>query len=59
MLHSIPVVGQSVENQFKSQLDEAAHDITNAGYIVALEGAGFSVESGLPPYRGPGGLWTK
>ena len=55
MLHSIPVVGQSVENQFKSQLDEAAHDITNAGYIVALEGAGFSVESGLPPYRGPGG----
>ena len=50
---------ESVENQFKSQLDEAAHDITNAGYIVALAGAGLSVESGIPPYRGPGGLWTK
>ena len=50
---------ESVENQFKSQLDEAAHYITNAGYLVALAGAGLSVESGIPPYRGPGGLWTK
>ena len=26
--------------------------------IVVLTGAGISVASGLPPYRGPGGLWT-
>jgi len=26
--------------------------------IVVLTGAGISVGSGLPPYRGPGGIWT-
>ena len=28
-----------------------------ANHIVLLTGAGVSVGSGLPPYRGPGGLW--
>src|SRR5207247_2559835 len=30
-----------------------------ARYVIALTGAGLSVESGIPPFRGPGGLWTR
>jgi len=42
-----------------SKLDEAAEVILAADYVIALTGAGMSVESGIPPFRGPGGLWTK
>jgi NAD-dependent deacetylase len=37
----------------------AARMMTEARYPIALTGAGMSVESGVPPFRGPGGLWTK
>jgi NAD-dependent deacetylase len=37
----------------------AARLIVEAEYPIALTGAGMSVESGIPPFRGPGGLWTK
>jgi len=36
-----------------------ATDIQNAQNIVAFTGAGISAESGIPTYRGEGGLWTK
>src|SRR5690242_11372335 len=38
---------------------QAAQSLLTAEYITALTGAGISVESGIPPFRGPGGLWTK
>lgn len=38
---------------------QAACDIRNAGHVIALTGAGMSVESGIPPFRGKGGLWEK
>jgi NAD-dependent deacetylase len=37
----------------------AAQMLTESRYPIALTGAGMSVESGIPPFRGPGGLWTK
>lgn len=42
-----------------ADLQRAAEILLNAEYVVALTGAGMSVESGIPPFRGPGGLWTK
>ena len=38
---------------------QAAQLVRAAEYVTALTGAGISVESGIPPFRGPGGLWTK
>ena len=40
-------------------IQEASFLILSAEYVVALTGAGVSVESGIPPFRGPGGLWTR
>ena len=38
---------------------QGARFLREARSVVALTGAGLSVESGIPPFRGPGGLWTK
>src|SRR5271166_4345738 len=43
----------------EDQIERAAEAIVRARYPIALTGAGMSVESGIPPFRGPGGLWTK
>jgi NAD-dependent deacetylase len=43
-----------------SELIERTADIlAGATCVVALTGAGISVESGIPPFRGKGGLWEK
>lgn len=38
---------------------KAADIIANAARCVAFTGAGISVESGIPPFRGENGLWNK
>ena len=38
---------------------EASKLIQNATRITAFTGAGISVESGIPPFRGENGLWNK
>ena len=38
---------------------EAANVLASSEYAIALTGAGLSVESGIPTFRGPDGLWTK
>lgn len=40
-------------------IEQAARFLIDARYVMAMTGAGISVESGIPPFRGPGGLWTK
>ena len=39
--------------------EEAAKAIKNSNNTVARTGAGISVESGIPDFRSPGGLWSK
>ena len=41
------------------KLKEAVDLIINSKYTFAFTGAGISVESGIPPFRGENGLWSK
>ncbi len=43
----------------EKKLIEAADLIKNSKHTTAFTGAGISVESGIPPFRGADGLWSK
>lgn len=51
--------GLAFTDALDAAVGEAAAALREAAFAVALTGAGLSVESGIPPFRGPGGLWTK
>jgi len=40
-------------------IEQAAKLIKEANRVIAFSGAGISVESGIPSFRGPEGLWSK
>ena len=40
-------------------LSTAARLLRNARHVTAFTGAGISVESGIPPFRGAEGLWSR
>jgi len=48
-----------VAYDIEREIERAAEVIKASRYCIALVGAGISVESGIPPFRGAGGLWTK
>ena len=46
-------------NTSEMAADAAARIIGASDHVLALVGAGMSAESGIPTFRGTGGLWTK
>jgi len=40
-------------------IEQTAEALAKTQNAVALTGAGASIESGIPPFRGPGGLWER
>ncbi len=44
---------------FLQKIKEAVKLINNSQHITVFTGAGISVESGIPPFRGENGLWEK
>jgi NAD-dependent deacetylase len=41
------------------KIRKAADIIRKSDWVTAFTGAGMSVESGIPPFRGPDGIWNK
>ena len=48
-----------MEDDYDSQLDQFSEPLRPESKIVVLTGAGISEESGIPTFRGKGGLWEK
>lgn len=46
-------------SSWRDKVEEAAALLGPGRRCVAFTGAGVSVESGIPPFRGPGGLWSQ
>src|SRR4030042_6458453 len=47
------------ETMDQQLIKRAAEDILNSKKTIAFTGAGISVESGIPDFRGAQGLWQK
>ena len=43
----------------RKSIDTVSKILAESNHVIALIGAGLSSESGIPTFRGPGGLWTK
>ena len=52
-------MGLELNDQLQRDFDDAARVLLQAKHGLAFIGAGMSAQSGIPTFRGPGGLWTK
>jgi len=52
-------VDSAVSDAVRRVIDAVADLVCRSDYVVAMTGAGMSVESGIPPFRGSDGLWTR
>jgi len=48
-----------MKKEIQAECDHAAETIIRAEHLTAFTGAGISVESGIPPFRGENGLWSR
>ena len=48
-----------ISSELQYKIKKAAGLIIDSKFLTAFTGAGISVESGIPPFRGTGGLWNK
>ncbi|MFO7828536.1 MAG: NAD-dependent deacylase [Bacteroidales bacterium] len=46
-------------NHLTEKIEQAVDVLTKSKHAIAYTGAGISVESGIPPFRGKDGLWNK
>lgn len=51
--------GNQLQMNNLTGIQKAAAILKNARYAIAFTGAGVSAESGIPPFRGEGGIWQK
>ena len=49
----------SPNSELNNGIEQIAEIVRESSYVVGMTGAGMSVESGIPPFRGVDGLWTK
>ena len=57
--HTLQIQSHRMEYVMDEKVAKLGDMIAGASRIVAFTGAGISAESGIPTYRGEGGMWTK
>ena len=56
---NIAAVDAVVEAELQAQVAELAATVDAAERVLAFTGAGISTASGIPDFRGPGGVWAR